>query len=68
MKLKIAADTTGKTPHLCRIPPLHIVATTPPTAKAVLEIIIVKALLDTTTRIVTLTDPAGDLYIHDEHL
>jgi hypothetical protein len=68
VKLKIADDAIGTTLLIGRIPLLHIVATTTPTAKAVLEITIVKALLDITIRIVIRTDPAGKLYNNDEHL
>ena len=68
MQLQIADDTTGTTPLRGMILHQSTVATTPPIAKAVLEIIIVKAPLDITIRNVTPTDPAGDLYIHEEHI
>jgi hypothetical protein len=68
VKLNLADHTTGTTLLLGMTLHQHIVAIILLIAKAVLEIITVKALLDIATRTVTPTDLAGDPYIPEEHI
>ena len=68
MKPHLTDDTTGTTLLRGTTPHQPIVATSLFIAKAVLEIITVKAPLDIAIRNVTPTDLAGDLYIPKKHI
>ena len=67
-QLQTTDDITGTMPHLGTIPHLSAEATILLTVKVALETIIGKVSPDTTIPHAIPTDPAGDLYINEEHL
>ena len=67
MKAILIDDNIGTMLLLGMILPQHIEATTLLIAKGALEIITAKVLLAIDIRIATLTQLAGDPYIHEEH-